>query len=433
MEQRNQSQRLQPNNSEEITFLVSRIPSSISIRISVLISIILLLLIIGLFAIKYPDSYKGSVTIVADNPSLSVVAKHQGPIIILEKDHDVVNRGDILAYIENEASFEEMIQLEETILGFNRDVNFANYYNSLPKIVHFGEINSSYFTFLNALQQYVFFNENALYDKQQKLLDDLAKKQELQLHLQKTRVSITNKNDKLGYNKVKRDSLLRNAQVISQEQFENTEQNYLNSLQYNNSNKQDIHKLDQEILSTKSKSTETQIMKGEKRDKLIYDLYNSYNDLVNKIRTWKSTYLITAPLSGRVQYLSFLKNNQFINHQDPIFAIVPVTHKVNGQMLISDIGFGKVKEKQDVLIRLNNFPHEEYGVIRARIVKISFIGNTVKTTEGEEKRYMIDLDILPSGSSVSLSDGVNGEGEILTNNKRLYERVLEKILLTFYK
>ncbi|MBP2616645.1 HlyD family efflux transporter periplasmic adaptor subunit [Chryseobacterium jejuense] len=433
MEQTDHAQRLQQTNSEEITFLVSRIPSSISIQISILISIILLMLIIGLFTIKYPDSYKGSVTIVADNPSLSVVANHQGPIIILKNDHDVVNRGDIVAYIDNEASFEEMLELEKTALNFNSDKNLAIYYDALPKIVHYGEINNSYFTFLNALQQYVLFTNNGLYDRQQKLLDDLAKKQEKQLHLQRGKVSIINKNDRLSYNKVKRDSLLRNAQVISQEQFESTEQNYLNTLQYNNTTKQEIYKLDQEILSTKSKSTETQILKVEKREKLISDLYNSYNDLINKIRAWKRAYLITAPTEGKVQYLSFLKNNQYINHQDPIFAIVPISNKVNGQMMISDFGSGKIKENQDVLIRLNNFPHEEYGIIKAKVMKISFVGNTIKTANGEEKRYMVDLAILPSGGSVLLSDGVSGEGEILTNNKKLYERVLEKIMLTFYK
>ncbi|WP_333597102.1 HlyD family efflux transporter periplasmic adaptor subunit [Chryseobacterium flavum] len=433
MEQTDHTQRLQQTNSEEITFLVSRIPGSISIRISILISIILLLLIIGLFSIKYPDSYKGSVTIVADSPSLSVVANHQGPIIILKRDHDVVKRGDIVAYIDNEASFGEMLELEKTALRFNSERNLAFYYDALPKIVHYGEINNSYFTFLNALQQYVLFTTNGLYDRQQKLLDDLAEKQEKQLQLQRGKVNMINKNDRLSYNKVKRDSLLRNAQIISQEQFESTEQNYLNSLQYNNTTKQEIYKLDQEILSTKSKSVETQILKVEKREKLTSDLYNSYNDLINKIRAWKRAYLITAPIEGKVQYLSFLKNNQYINHQDPIFAIIPISNKVNGQMMISDFGSGKIKENQDVLIRLNNFPHEEYGVIEAKVMKISFVGNTVKTANGEEKKYMVDLAILSSGGSVLLSDGVSGEGEILTNNKKLYERVLEKILLTFYK
>ncbi|MCW1962531.1 HlyD family efflux transporter periplasmic adaptor subunit [Chryseobacterium viscerum] len=430
MEPRNYIQRPPQPNSEEITFLVSRIPSNVSIRIFVLISLLLLVLIIALFAIKYPDSYKGSVTIVADNPSISLVANHQGPVVILKKDHDAVNKGDIVAYIENEASFQEMLALEKTMLNFNADTDFASFYHSLPKIVHVGEINNNYFTFLNALQQYVLFSKNDLYDKQQKLLDNLASKQEKQLYLQKDRVKLINKNDKLGYNKLTRDSLLRDAQIISQQQFEDTEQNYLSALQYNNTTKQEIHKLDQEILSTKNKSTEARILKTEKEEKLISDLYNSYNDLINKIRAWKRAFLIIAPVGGKVQFLSFLKNNQYINHQDPIFAIVPASNKVNGQMLISDFGLGKIKQSQDVLIRLNNFPHEEYGVIKAKVIKVSFLGNTVKTVNGDEKKYMVDLAITAAGDMI-LSDGVVGEGEILTDNKRLYERVLEKVILNF--
>ncbi|KYH07134.1 hypothetical protein A1704_00185 [Chryseobacterium cucumeris] len=367
---------------------------------------------------------------MADNPSISLVANHQGPVVILKKDHEAVNKGDIVAYIENEASFQEMLALEKTMLNFNADTDFASFYQALPKIVHVGEINNNYFTFVNALQQYVLFSKNDLYDKQQKLLDNLASKQEKQLHLQKDRVKMINKNDKLEYNKLTRDSVLRDAQIISQQQFEDTEQNYLNALQYNNTTKQEIHKLDQEILSTKNKSTEARILKTEKEEKLISDLYNSYNDLINKIRAWKRAFLIIAPVGGKVQFLSFLKNNQYINHQDPIFAIVPASNKVNGQMLISDFGLGKIKQSQDVLIRLNNFPHEEYGVIKAKVIKVSFLGNTVKTVNGDEKKYMVDLAITAAGGTI-LSDGVVGEGEILTDNKRLYERVLEKVILNF--
>lgn len=432
MEPKNYNKKFQSTNSEEITFLVTRIPKSISIRVVVLISIILLLLIIGLFSIRYPDSYKGSVTLVADHPSLQLVSNHTGQIIILKGDHEIVNNGDIIAYIENEASFKELLEIEQIISAFNFEIDLNRYYRTLPKIAHLGEINGSYFTFLNAMQQYLLFLDSGLYDKQHKLLNNLAEKQEKQIKLQREKVDIISKNDVLSRRKVQRDSLLRYSQVISQEQFENTEQNYLSSMQYKNTTKQEIYKLDQEVLNTKSKSTETLILKNEKREKLISDLYNSYNDLVNKIRAWKRLYLITTPVTGRVQYLSFIKNNQFINHQDPIFAVVPVSDKINGQMLISDFGIGKIKRDQEVLIRLNNFPHEEFGVIKAKVLKISYFGNTTKTVNGDENRYMIDLSILPSDRNVRLSDGVIGEGEIMTNNKRLYERVLEKILLNVY-
>ena len=433
MELKNYTQKLKQTNSEEITFLVSKIPSSINIKIFTLISILLIMILIGVFSIRYPDSYKGSVTIIADNPSLNLVASYHGPIVILKKDHEIVKKGDVIAYIENESTFDELIELEKTILAFNSEMDYNHYYNTLPKIVHLGEINSSYFTFMNALQQYIFFAENKLYDKQHQLLSDLAQKQEKQLQLQQQRIHILNKNDKLAHNKVKRDSLLKQSLVISQEQYENTEQNYLNSRQYKNATQQDIYKLDQEILSTKSKGNEALILKTEKTEKLASDLYNSYNDLVNKIRSWRRTYLITAPVHGRVQYLSFLKNSQFINHQDPIFAVVPISSKMNGQMLMSDFGMGKIKENQDVLIRLNNFPHEEYGSIKGKVLKVSYVGNLVKTTNGEEKRYLIDLAISPSDNHITLTDGVMGEGEIMTNNKRLYERILERILLSVYR
>ena len=427
MEKKNYMQRSTQTNSEEITFLVSRIPRSINIQVSLLISILLLLLIVSLFVIKYPDSYKGTVTIVANNPSISLVANHQGTVSILKRDHEIVKKGEIVAYIENEASFQEMLELEKTILSFKGDSDLRTFYRSLPKIVHIGEMNTNYFTFLNAVQQYILFSTNDLYDKQQTLLNNLANKQEKQLALQNNKVKIIDRNDRLAYNKVKRDSILKKAQIISQEQYENTEQDYLSALQYNNTIKQETHKLDQEILSTRSKSTETQLLKTEKQQKLTSDLYNSYNDLVNKIRTWKRSYLIVAPVAGKVQYLSFLKNNQFISHQDPIFAIVPVSNDVNGQMMVSDFGLGKVKEGQNVLIRLNNFPHEEYGAIRAKVTRISYLGNIFKTVNGEEKKYMVDLEILSAGEQISLSDGVTGEGEILADNKRLYERLLEKL------
>jgi len=52
-------------------------------------------------------------------------------------------------------------------------------------------------------------------------------------------------------------------------------------------------------------------------------LTSSYNDLTDNIKTWDQKYVFRTPFSGKVQFLKFYAENQFVSSGEQVFRIVP--------------------------------------------------------------------------------------------------------------
>gem|GEM_PF-4326241 len=77
-------------------------------------------ILLGAYLIKYPDVIKGQATMTSMNPPVRVVSKSQGDIKLFNQENDLVNSGDVIAVIEQDASYDD-IQYLKTIL--EKDIN----------------------------------------------------------------------------------------------------------------------------------------------------------------------------------------------------------------------------------------------------------------------------------------------------------------------
>lgn len=413
------------HTSEEITFLISKTPKNLGVKIAYLLLAIFLLITVSFFLISYPDSYKGSVTIVSTNPSINLNSPSTGNIKLISNNFDIVKKGNIIAVYNEEIPYQNYIILEKTLKNFSSS-NAGIFYSKLPKSINLGDINPTYFEFINSLKQFLMYRNNKLFDKQYYLFLRLSKKQKQELKLQHLKINSSHRTLYLYNRKFLRDSLLFSKKVISKEEFEVAQQNIISLRQNILMSIQDAHRLEEEILKTENKGYETLILKSEKEEELISDIYLSYNKLLNELQQWKKNNTVISPIEGRLQYLTFLKNGQFVKMHEPLFSVVPKTNYVSGQMVVSDFGIGNVKIGQKVVIKLNNFPSQQYGDIEGKISKLSLIGNDIETIKGVEKNYLISLTV-ENKNKIPLVDGLRGEGEILINNKKLYQRVLERL------
>ena len=116
----------------------------------VIIFLVVLVLLAGSYFYKYPDLINARVTIVSENPPVSVVARSDGKLDkIFVADKQKVEANTILGIIENPANYEdayELIGLLESIqpyfsqpellnnLAFNKEYSLGQnhaYYSSL--------------------------------------------------------------------------------------------------------------------------------------------------------------------------------------------------------------------------------------------------------------------------------------------------------------
>ncbi|HEY0740631.1 MAG TPA: HlyD family secretion protein [Chryseosolibacter sp.] len=148
---------------------------------------------------------------------------------------------------------------------------------------------------------------------------------------------------------------------------------------------------------------------------------NAKRELLARISKWKETYLFVAPINGTVGYLDFFETNTYIEQGKPLFAVIPVTNKVIAQAKIPITGSGKIKKGQEVNIRLENYPFEQFGMLTGKIVHISEFP--------VEKNYLAEI-ALPSDlvttyhKRLPFKQQLQGETEIITEELRLLERLL---------
>ncbi|MEM6966040.1 MAG: HlyD family secretion protein [Bacteroidota bacterium] len=88
--------------------------------------------------------------------------------------------------------------------------------------------------------------------------------------------------------------------------------------------------------------------------------------LKSKIEIWKKTYLIIAPVAGKVSFSKIWSEQQFVNTGEEVLTVVPMdgVGKIVGKALLPIANLGKVKPEQTVNIQLDGFPFQEYGVIK---------------------------------------------------------------------
>ena len=67
------------------------------------------------------------------------------------------------------------------------------------------------------------------------------------------------------------------------------------------------------IITLKSKMSSLTVEKVETLENLNVTLLTSYQKLVSGINLWEQNYVFKAPVKGKLEYLKFLTNNQFVN------------------------------------------------------------------------------------------------------------------------
>jgi multidrug efflux pump subunit AcrA (membrane-fusion protein) len=134
---------------------------------------------------------------------------------------------------------------------------------------------------------------------------------------------------------------------------------------------------------------------------------------------------LTAPQSGQLTYTGILHEDQEILANQRIFHINGNNDDFFGEMLIPQVSTGKVKDGQQVIIKLKNYPYQEYGMFHGKIKYIA--DNPLK--DGE---YIAEVDfksknITDMHKTLNIKQGMWADAEIITQNSSLLKRLTDNI------
>jgi len=136
-----------------------------------------------------------------------------------------------------------------------------------------------------------------------------------------------------------------------------------------------------------------------------------------------SRYTLTAPQAGVVSYAGIINESQDVELNKVLFYIIPDNEGFFGEMPISQDNIGKVKEGQQVLIKLRAYPFEEYGLIKGKIKYITGIPNKASTFIAKVD-FKLDKPA-DASKAMHLTQGMVADADIITQDATVFRRLMK--------
>ncbi len=216
-----------------------------------------------------------------------------------------------------------------------------------------------------------------------------------------------------------------NNGLTSEADFIQVKSNYLDReveiMEINNQK----HLYELEITNLKQNLEQFEISEDDKYDGYWNIIKQDRLALVNLIKEWKKTYLISSPIAGKVSYSKRLAPFQYITEKEKVISLVVSINMHKGQMTIKHERSGKVKPGQKVLVELDSLPANEFGRLMGTVDSKGLVPSEqgVTVTINLAKPVVTDY-----GYAIPESGELYGTAKIITKDKRLISRFFEKIV-----
>lgn len=394
---------------------------------TLVLGLVAILLLMGWF-IKYPDVVSAEVSVVTENPPIRVVSPTSAKVReLLVADGELVKKGQPLALLDNTAVWEDVKRFKTLLLRLEDMENgIAPMELEVPGGLRLGPLQDGYAALVQKLKDFRLFEDQAgpaakisTLQGQMERIRGLNAELDVQRKTLGQEVGIAEKN-------FHRNKDLNAQGIVSDVELEKIEAHYL---QY----KRQLESLASEAISNdiRIKELETQIIdiqqaRSDGRNNRTLSLEEDLRRLHTAVSEWKKSYVLVAPIPGRVALANIWSEQQFVRVDEEVMAIVPVTGQgqILGRASLPVANSGKVAVGQRVNLQLTGFPAQEFGVVKTKVSRISLIP--------EAEHYNLEL-ALPAelvtthGVEVPFRQEMSGVAYIVTEDRRILERVFDKL------
>jgi multidrug efflux pump subunit AcrA (membrane-fusion protein) len=134
--------------------------------------------------------------------------------------------------------------------------------------------------------------------------------------------------------------------------------------------------------------------------------------------------VLAAPMDGRIAFVAIVQQGYFLRANQEVFQILPVNQQFFATLQVPKTEINKIKQGQNVLIRLTNYPVEEYGPLKGKITYIS----DEPSREGLFA-IKVEFDIAAlERKNIKLKNWMTGSAEIITEDVSVLSRVYHSIV-----
>lgn len=387
------------------------------------LAVIVVVLLAGSAVFKYPDIISSSMTLTGSTPPATIVAKSSGKLQELYvTDNRIVKKGEFLAIIENPAETTDILLLRNYLHAIDPETGEIPVL--LPKHLKLGMLQSTYSSFYISLSEYSEYKRLQYNSIKSGIIHKRVEQYENQFRNLALQRKIIQEQSALTKNKYQRDSVLNKKGILAHEELESTKNQYLQSVLACENITSSMDNCKIQIGQMKETLFETNYQDVEKNNSLTSKLKTLITQLQSELQSWELNYALTSPIDGKITFSGFWAVNQNVTAGEPIFDVVPTASvQLLGKALLPATRSGKVEVGQKVNIRFENFPDNEYGMIRGTVKNISL----VPTKEKEAANYTVEI-ALPDGlkttygKTLPYQPQMTARADIITKDISLLER-----------
>jgi multidrug efflux pump subunit AcrA (membrane-fusion protein) len=386
-----------------------------------IILLILVLILIMSYVIRYPEFIPAPIVVTSQNPPEKLEARTNAKIEkIFIKEHQQVKKDQVLMVLQSTANYEDVLKLKNIVDSTAPDqlLSFP-----LSKVSHFklGELQSDYNSFAKAFQDETLFTRLQPYAP-----ENLAANQSLSEY--RLRIATTKQQKKLEQAKYEitrknyqRSQELYNQGVIASMELENEKIKFLQAQQNLENINISLSQMEEGISNLNKTKSGTAI--NTEKDKITYSsqTLQLFEQLRKSLKQWEQNYLIISNTNGIASFQQFFGENQFIKAGDVILSILPENKdQLVGRMAVPATNSGKIISGEKVLIKLDNYRYQEYGIVEGKVQNISL-------SPDKDGNYYVNV-LLPKGlrtsynKTLTFDKELKGSAEIVTEDLRLIER-----------
>ncbi|MFK7796164.1 MAG: HlyD family secretion protein [Aureispira sp.] len=385
--------------------------------------IIFSFLLLGLWLIEYPDAIVSEVTILTENPSIDVYSERSGQIeYILKEDKETVKKGDWVLILGNSANYKSILELTKLTKKLEGDT----FWEQIEKIVladhwRLGTLNDEYLNLFRNISEYQLFKklnpqflQIGINKNRTKNLDEIL----LNLVRQKKLLEQEMRLVKGDYERMK---TLFEDKAVAKIEVEAKEMQWLNM-------KSQVEELNSAMLNARLQkqmiSKESSSLAIEQSDQYLQlrnSILSSYNRLIFLLKEWEQSYVLKAPVDGILNMYDIRSKRQFLTAQQHVFTISPVgKQNYYAWVKMPVANSGKVRIGQEVLIKLANYPYQEFGTLHGRVLSI--------TSVPKEGNYLLKVELpnqLLTSADLELEakQELIGVAEVITDKLSLFSRM----------
>jgi HlyD family secretion protein len=414
--------------SEEIQDILGQVPRWIVRWGTVVVLMTVLVLLAGSWFFSYPDIKRAEILVTTENPPAILIARTDGQIeSLFVRDSQYVMVNTHLAVLENPASYSDVISLRfdiaeirTTIATLDRDE-----YIELNSNYTLGEIQSDYAEFVNRYQNYYQFLELDSYAKTILSKQEEVRRYRIYSGQLRNQRDILRQDYELASKQYGRDSSIFVQGLSSEADIERSKQARLKKQLSYEEKRAQLSENEITISQLESNIQQLELTAIEDEEQKQADVREAFENLNAMIDIWEQKYLLIARINGIVTFTRIWSENQNVRTGDKVLTIVPADQgDIIGKIDLPVEGSGKVRVGQQVNIQFANFPHLEYGMVRGIIRNISLVP--------DDQQYTVEVE-LPEGLvtyyglEIPFNQEMHGRAEIITDDRRLIERIFSPI------